>query len=127
MTETDAGPNGDSSEAPEPIVESGRGISVVWIIPIVAVLVGAAIGIEAIRNRGVDDRDASDVEQEGASARIGDAGQGLVFMRDIRRVFRYGGAFYRVKDMCLQSVGNNGHRALVIIHCSAESQNVPFS
>ncbi len=54
MTGTDAEPDGDSSEAPEPVVETGRGISVVWIIPIVAVLVGAAIGFNAIRNRGIE-------------------------------------------------------------------------
>lgn len=54
MTDTDASPNGDSIDAPEPIVEKGRGFSLIWVIPIVAVVVGAVVGIDAIRNRGVE-------------------------------------------------------------------------
>lgn len=50
---TDTTPNGDSIEAPEPIVEKARGISLIWVIPIVAIIVGAVIGVDAIRNRGV--------------------------------------------------------------------------
>ena len=50
---TDTTPNGDSIEAPEPIVEKGRGISLIWVIPVVAIIVGAAIGVDTIRNRGV--------------------------------------------------------------------------
>ena len=53
MTETNTPTNGDSIEAPEPIIEKGRGISLIWVIPIVAVIVAAVIGIDAIRNRGV--------------------------------------------------------------------------
>jgi paraquat-inducible protein B len=53
MTDSTSPTNGDSIDAPEPIVEKGRGISLIWIIPIVAVIVGAGIGIDAIRNRGV--------------------------------------------------------------------------
>jgi paraquat-inducible protein B len=54
MTDTDTSPNGDSIEAPEPIVEKGRGFSLIWVIPIVAVIVGAVVGIDAIRNRGTE-------------------------------------------------------------------------
>lgn len=54
MTDTDTSPNGDSIEAPEPIVEKGRGFSLIWVIPIVAVIVGAVVGIDALRNRGVE-------------------------------------------------------------------------
>ena len=53
MTDNDTSSNGDSIDAPQPIVEKGRGISLIWLIPIVAVVVGAAIGVDAIRNRGV--------------------------------------------------------------------------
>ncbi len=53
MTENDTSENGDSIDAPEPLVEKGRGFSLIWVIPIVAILVGAGIGIDAIRNRGV--------------------------------------------------------------------------
>lgn len=54
MTDTGTSQNGRSIDAPEPLVEKGRGFSLVWVIPIVAILVGAAIGVDAIRNRGVE-------------------------------------------------------------------------
>ena len=53
MTENDTSQNGDSIDAPEPLVQKGRAFSLVWVIPTVAILVGAGIGIDAIRNRGV--------------------------------------------------------------------------
>jgi len=54
MTDTGTSPNGGSIDAPEPIVEKGRGISLIWVIPIVAVIVGASIAIDAYRNRGTE-------------------------------------------------------------------------
>ena len=53
MTETNTPTNGDSIDAPEPLVEKGRGISLIWVIPIVAIIVGIVIGVDAIRNRGI--------------------------------------------------------------------------
>lgn len=53
MSENDTSASGESADAPEPIIEKGRGVSLVWVIPIVAVIIGAAIAVDAIRNRGV--------------------------------------------------------------------------
>jgi paraquat-inducible protein B len=43
----------DPVEAPEPIVEKGRGVSLVWLIPIVAIIVAGVIGFDAYQNRGI--------------------------------------------------------------------------
>jgi paraquat-inducible protein B len=53
MTDTKNSPGGDAIEAPEPIVERGRSLSLIWVIPIVAVIAGASIGIHEFRNRGI--------------------------------------------------------------------------
>lgn len=53
MTDNDTPQTGDSIDAPEPLVEKVRGFSLIWLIPIVAILVGGGIGIDTIRNRGV--------------------------------------------------------------------------
>jgi paraquat-inducible protein B len=53
MTEKGTRDSGDAIEAPEPIVEKGRGISLVWVIPVVAIIVGGVIAFDAIQNRGV--------------------------------------------------------------------------
>ena len=42
------------SEAPEVVVESGRGISPIWLIPVVAVLVAITLAVQAVRDRGVE-------------------------------------------------------------------------
>lgn len=42
-----------TTTAPPPVVHKGRGISLVWVIPIVAILVGAIIAVDSIRNRGI--------------------------------------------------------------------------
>jgi len=44
--------NGGASEAPEVVVESGRRISPIWLIPIVAVIVAGSLAYQAIQNRG---------------------------------------------------------------------------
>jgi len=43
---------GSSSDAPEVVVEKGRGISPIWLIPIVALIVAAVLAYEAIQSRG---------------------------------------------------------------------------
>lgn len=58
MTENDtpnggASPSGSSSQAPAPVVTQGRGMSLVWVIPIVALVVGAFVAFDAFQNRGV--------------------------------------------------------------------------
>ncbi len=45
-------PNGGASEAPEVVVESGRRISPIWLIPIVAVIVAGSLAYQSIQNRG---------------------------------------------------------------------------
>ncbi|TDJ04597.1 MAG: MCE family protein, partial [Deltaproteobacteria bacterium] len=44
--------NGGASEAPEVVVESGRRISPIWLIPIVALIVAGSLAYQAIQNRG---------------------------------------------------------------------------
>ncbi len=44
--------NGGASEAPEVVVESGRRISPIWLIPIVAVIVAGSLAYQSIQNRG---------------------------------------------------------------------------
>jgi len=50
---TESGPtDGDAREAPEVVVERGRGISPIWLIPIVALIVAGYLAYEAIQERG---------------------------------------------------------------------------
>ena len=41
MTENDSPQPGDSDDFPEPVIEGGRSLSPVWVIPIVAALVAS--------------------------------------------------------------------------------------
>jgi paraquat-inducible protein B len=43
---------GGSSDAPEVVVEKGRGFSPIWLIPVVAVIVAVTLAYEAIQSRG---------------------------------------------------------------------------
>jgi paraquat-inducible protein B len=43
---------GSTNDAPEVVVEKGRGFSPIWLIPIVAVIVAATLAYEAIQSRG---------------------------------------------------------------------------
>ena len=43
---------GNTNDAPEVVVEKGRGFSPIWLIPIVAVIVAATLAYEAIQSRG---------------------------------------------------------------------------
>ena len=43
---------GSKNDAPEVVVEKGRGFSPIWLIPIVAVIVAATLAYEAIQSRG---------------------------------------------------------------------------
>jgi paraquat-inducible protein B len=50
---SESGPtNGGASEAPEVVVERGRGISPIWLIPIVALIVAGTLAYQAYQNRG---------------------------------------------------------------------------
>lgn len=53
MTEEGAEPVGAGGDPPDPVVEKGRAISIVWLIPIVALVVGGYVAYDAIQNRGV--------------------------------------------------------------------------
>jgi paraquat-inducible protein B len=53
MTENDSPKTDGPIDVPAPVIEKGRGISLVWVIPIVAILVGAAIAFDAFQNRGI--------------------------------------------------------------------------
>ena len=50
MSEND--PTLPEDEAAEPSVKRSRGVSPIWLIPIVAVVVAASLAYEAIQNRG---------------------------------------------------------------------------
>ncbi len=50
MTESQAPPTGE--EHPEPVVRRGRAVSIVWLIPVVAAIVGGYVGYDAYENRG---------------------------------------------------------------------------
>ena len=45
---------GSPEELPEVVVAKGRGVSLVWLIPLIAVLVGGYMGWNAWKNRGID-------------------------------------------------------------------------
>ncbi len=45
---------GNPEELPEVVVAKGRGVSLVWLIPVIAVLVGGYMGWNAWENRGID-------------------------------------------------------------------------
>ena len=50
---SESGPsNGGASEAPEVVVEKGRGLSPIWLIPIVALIVAGVLAYQAIQERG---------------------------------------------------------------------------
>ena len=45
-------PSGGASDVPEVVVEKGRGLSPIWLIPIVALIVAGYLAYEAIQERG---------------------------------------------------------------------------
>ena len=50
---SESGPSsGGASEAPEVVVEKGRGLSPIWLIPIVALIVAGVLAYQAIQERG---------------------------------------------------------------------------
>jgi paraquat-inducible protein B len=50
---SESGPSsGAASEAPEVVVEKGRGLSPIWLIPIVALIVAGVLAYQAIQERG---------------------------------------------------------------------------
>ena len=50
---SESGPSsGGASEAPEVVVEKGRGLSPIWLIPIVALIVAGYLAYQAIQERG---------------------------------------------------------------------------
>ena len=50
---TENGPSdGGADEAPEVVVEKSRGISPIWLIPIVALIVAGAVAYRTIQERG---------------------------------------------------------------------------
>jgi len=50
---SESGPSsGGAGEAPEVVVEKGRGLSPIWLIPIVALIVAGALAYQAIQERG---------------------------------------------------------------------------
>ena len=50
---SESGPSsGGVSEAPEVVVEKGRGLSPIWLIPIVALIVAGVLAYQSIQERG---------------------------------------------------------------------------